>query len=42
MYWMAGLAPHAANFFRFLLIIVLYTITVTLFVRFSAPVMNPS
>ncbi|KAI9452949.1 hypothetical protein BJY52DRAFT_1291187 [Lactarius psammicola] len=30
-YWMAGLAPHAANFFKFLLILVLYTITMTLF-----------
>lgn len=30
-YWMAGLAPHAANFFKFLLIFVLYTMTMTLF-----------
>jgi ABC-2 type transporter len=33
-YWMAGLAPHAANFFKFLLILVLYTICMTLFVTF--------
>jgi len=30
-YWMAGLAPHPVNFFRFLLILVLYTICMTLF-----------
>ncbi|KAH9034004.1 hypothetical protein EDB83DRAFT_2417076 [Lactarius deliciosus] len=30
-YWMGGLAPHAANFFKFLLVIVLYTIVMTLF-----------
>ncbi|KAI9433892.1 hypothetical protein H4582DRAFT_2112687 [Lactarius indigo] len=30
-YWMGGLAPHAANYFKFLLILVLYTITMTLF-----------
>ena len=30
---MAGLAPHAANFFKFLLILVLYTIAMTIFVR---------
>ncbi len=29
---MAGLAPHAANFFKFLLILVLYTICMALFV----------
>lgn len=29
---MAGLAPHPANFFKFLLILVLYTICMTLFV----------
>ncbi|KAH9978479.1 hypothetical protein BJV74DRAFT_138444 [Russula compacta] len=28
---MAGLAPHAANFFKFLLVLVLYTICMTLF-----------
>jgi hypothetical protein len=28
---MAGLAPHAANYFKFLLILVLYTIVMTLF-----------
>ena len=31
---MAGLAPHAANFFKFLLILVLFTICMTLFVTF--------
>ena len=31
-YWMAGLAPHAANFFKYLLILVLFTIAMTLFV----------
>ncbi|KAI0255316.1 hypothetical protein BJV78DRAFT_1119618 [Lactifluus subvellereus] len=30
-YWMAGLAPHPANFFKFLLILVLYTICMTVF-----------
>ncbi|KAH9178936.1 hypothetical protein EDB89DRAFT_1929197 [Lactarius sanguifluus] len=30
-YWMGGLAPHAANFFKFLLVLVLYTIVMTLF-----------
>ena len=30
---MAGLAPHPANFFKYLLILVLYTICMTLFVR---------
>jgi len=30
-YWMAGLEPHAANFFKFLFIIVLYTICMTVF-----------
>ena len=34
-YWMAGLAPHAANYFKFLLILVLYTISMALFVRLS-------
>jgi hypothetical protein len=29
---MAGLEPHAANFFKFLFIIVLYTICMTVFV----------
>ena len=32
---MAGLAPHAANFFKYLLILVLYTISMTLFVSVS-------
>ncbi|TFY53547.1 hypothetical protein EVG20_g10067, partial [Dentipellis fragilis] len=30
-YWMAGLAPHPANFFKFLFILVLYTLAMTLF-----------
>ncbi|PFH53584.1 hypothetical protein AMATHDRAFT_79061 [Amanita thiersii Skay4041] len=30
-YWMAGLAPHAANFFKFLFILVLYTLAMTLY-----------
>ncbi|KAH9023839.1 ABC-2 type transporter-domain-containing protein [Lactarius pseudohatsudake] len=30
-YWMGGLAPHAANYFKFLLVLVLYTIAMTLF-----------
>ncbi|KAE9395118.1 ABC transporter [Gymnopus androsaceus JB14] len=30
-YWMAGLAPDAAHFFKFLLILVLYTLALTLF-----------
>ncbi|PPQ88680.1 hypothetical protein CVT25_010114 [Psilocybe cyanescens] len=30
-YWMAGLAPNAANFFKFILILVLYSLAMTLF-----------
>ncbi|KAF9484945.1 hypothetical protein BDN70DRAFT_871937 [Pholiota conissans] len=30
-YWMAGLAPEAVNFFKFLLILVLYSLCITLF-----------
>ncbi|KAH7890070.1 ABC-2 type transporter-domain-containing protein [Phlebopus sp. FC_14] len=30
-YWMAGLAPDAAHFFKFLFILVLYTLVMTLF-----------
>ncbi|KIY48243.1 ABC transporter [Fistulina hepatica ATCC 64428] len=30
-YWMTGLAPEAQHFFKFLLIIVLYTLAITLF-----------
>ncbi|KAJ3891331.1 hypothetical protein GG344DRAFT_77017 [Lentinula edodes] len=30
-YWMAGLAPDAAHFFKFLFILVLYTLALTLF-----------
>ncbi|KAH9483668.1 ABC transporter G family member [Psilocybe cubensis] len=30
-YWMANLAPNAANFFKFLLILVLYSLAMTLF-----------
>ncbi|KAF9036796.1 hypothetical protein BJ165DRAFT_1506079 [Panaeolus papilionaceus] len=30
-YWMAGLAPEATNFFKFLLILVLYSLAMTLF-----------
>lgn len=33
-YWMAGLAHDAAHFFKFLLILVLYSLAMTLFVRF--------
>ncbi len=29
---MAGLAPHAANFFKFLFILVLYTLVMALYV----------
>jgi ABC-type multidrug transport system permease subunit len=31
---MAGLAPHPTNFFKFLLILVLFTIAMTIFVRY--------
>ena len=31
-YWMAGLANDAAHFFKFLFILVLYTLAMTLFV----------
>jgi hypothetical protein len=34
---MGGLAPHAANFFKFLLILVLYTICMALFVSSFPP-----
>ncbi|KDQ18610.1 hypothetical protein BOTBODRAFT_28990 [Botryobasidium botryosum FD-172 SS1] len=30
-YWMAGLSPHAAAFFKFLLVLVLYVLSITLF-----------
>jgi len=30
-YWMAGLAAHAANYFKYLLVLVLYTICMALF-----------
>jgi ABC-type multidrug transport system ATPase subunit/ABC-type multidrug transport system permease subunit len=30
-YWMAGLAPSAVHFFKFLLVLVLYTLTMTLY-----------
>lgn len=33
-YWMAGLAPDAAHFFKYLFILVLYTLAMTLFVSF--------
>lgn len=36
-YWMGGLAPHAANYFKFLLILVLYTICMALFVSGFPP-----
>jgi hypothetical protein len=32
---MAGLAPHAANFFKFLFVLVLYSMAMTLFVSHS-------
>lgn len=35
-YWMAGLAQDAAHFFKFLFILVLYTLAMTLFVSSSA------
>ena len=31
-YWMAGLAPEAARFFKFLFILILYSLALTLFV----------
>lgn len=34
-YWMAGLAEDAAHFFKFLFILVLYTLVMTLYVRQS-------
>jgi len=33
-YWMAGLSPDAARFFKFLLILVLYAISMALYVGF--------
>jgi hypothetical protein len=45
---MAGLAPHPTNFFKFLLILVLFTIAMTIFVRsfpsprlFIKPILTP-
>ena len=38
---MTGLAPHSANFFKFLLILVLYTICMTLFVTTSPSPPSP-
>ncbi|EPQ58693.1 hypothetical protein GLOTRDRAFT_115012 [Gloeophyllum trabeum ATCC 11539] len=35
-YWMAGLAPHPANFFKFLFILVLYSLAMTLWNFFLA------
>jgi len=32
-YWMAGLAHDAVHFFKFLLVLVLYSLAMTLFVR---------
>lgn len=32
VYWMAGLAHDAAHFFKFLFILVLYTLAMTLYV----------
>jgi hypothetical protein len=32
VYWMAGLAPDAAHFFKFLFVLVLFTFAMTLFV----------
>lgn len=32
-YWMAGLAPEAVHFFKFILILVLYSLCMTVFVR---------
>lgn len=35
VYWMAGLAPDAAHYFKFLFILVLYTFAMTLFVSLA-------
>ena len=38
---MAHLAPEAANFFKFLFILVLYTLAMTLFVRAPVQLAHP-
>lgn len=40
-YWMAGLAHDAAHFFKFLFILVLYTLVMTLFVSLSLLLLSP-
>ena len=35
-YWMAGLAHDPAHYFKFLFILVLYTLAMTLYVRLHA------
>jgi hypothetical protein len=35
-YWMAGLAPDAARFFKFLFILILYSLGMTFWVRLSS------
>lgn len=37
VYWMAGLSPHADRFFKFLFILVLYALAMTIFVSDFVP-----
>ncbi|KZT59752.1 hypothetical protein CALCODRAFT_515854 [Calocera cornea HHB12733] len=39
-YWMAGLSPEPANFFKFLLILILYALVLTLFNFFYAAIFS--
>jgi len=39
VYWMAGLAPDAAHFFKFLFVLVLYTFAMTLFVSLNLDIL---
>lgn len=41
VYWMAGLAPDAAHFFKFLFILVLFAFAMTLFVRYNS-ILSPA
>lgn len=36
VYWMAGLSPHADRFFKYLFILVLYSLAMVQFVRVFA------
>jgi hypothetical protein len=39
VYWMAGLAPEAAHFFKLLFVLVLFTFAMTLFVSLNLDIL---